>query len=181
MWPIYDGYDIYRANADGSNLRPLTMTAGYDAEATIGSAVVGMGQDESPQRLGVLHAPAAKFLGNGGSVSTGVVVQSQQEVVAAFIASFIATASDEMPDRIERKRRVIAKDRADEEPPDQAAQPSEQVTRRSQNEAGNPVVALEPLEFLKPTQVTDRSRICRYMVSGEDPADVCPPKRVEDR
>jgi TolB protein len=35
VWPIYDGYDIYRANADGSNLRPLTTTSGYDAEATI--------------------------------------------------------------------------------------------------------------------------------------------------
>src|SRR4051812_26251899 len=35
VWPIYDGYDIYRANADGSNLRPLTTTGGYDAEATI--------------------------------------------------------------------------------------------------------------------------------------------------
>src|SRR4051812_4305973 len=35
VWPIYDGYDIYRANADGSNPRPLTTTPGYDAEATI--------------------------------------------------------------------------------------------------------------------------------------------------
>jgi TolB protein len=35
VWPIYDGYDIYRANADGTNLRPLTTTLGYDAEATI--------------------------------------------------------------------------------------------------------------------------------------------------
>jgi Tol biopolymer transport system component len=35
VWPIYDTYDIYRAHADGSNLRPLTTTAGYDAEATI--------------------------------------------------------------------------------------------------------------------------------------------------
>jgi TolB protein len=35
VWPIYDGYDIYRAKADGSNLRPLTTTPGYDAEATI--------------------------------------------------------------------------------------------------------------------------------------------------
>jgi Tol biopolymer transport system component len=35
VWPIYDGYDIYRANADGSNLRALTTTSGYDAEATI--------------------------------------------------------------------------------------------------------------------------------------------------
>jgi TolB protein len=35
VWPIYDGYDIYRANPDGSNLRPLTTTPGYDAEATI--------------------------------------------------------------------------------------------------------------------------------------------------
>jgi Tol biopolymer transport system component len=35
VWPIYDSYDIYIANADGSNIRPLTTTPGYDAEATI--------------------------------------------------------------------------------------------------------------------------------------------------
>ena len=35
VWPIYEGYDIYRASADGSNLRALTTTPGYDAEATI--------------------------------------------------------------------------------------------------------------------------------------------------
>jgi Tol biopolymer transport system component len=35
VWPIYAGYDIYRANADGSGLTPLTRTPGYDAEATI--------------------------------------------------------------------------------------------------------------------------------------------------
>lgn len=35
VWPIYDGYDIYRANPDGSNLRALTTAPGYDAEATI--------------------------------------------------------------------------------------------------------------------------------------------------
>ena len=35
VWPIYDTYDIYRANPDGSGLQPLTTTPGYDAEATI--------------------------------------------------------------------------------------------------------------------------------------------------
>jgi TolB protein len=35
VWPIYPGYDIYRAEADGSKLTPLTRTPGYDAEATI--------------------------------------------------------------------------------------------------------------------------------------------------
>jgi TolB protein len=35
VWPIYDSYDIFRVNADGSNLRRLTSTPGYDAEATI--------------------------------------------------------------------------------------------------------------------------------------------------
>jgi Tol biopolymer transport system component len=35
VWPIYDSYDIFRANADGSNLQRLTQTSGYDAEATI--------------------------------------------------------------------------------------------------------------------------------------------------
>jgi TolB protein len=37
VWPIYASYDIYRANADGSNLRALTTTPGYDAEATVAS------------------------------------------------------------------------------------------------------------------------------------------------
>jgi len=35
VWPIYDSYEIYRANADGSNLRRITTSPGYDAEATV--------------------------------------------------------------------------------------------------------------------------------------------------
>jgi Tol biopolymer transport system component len=35
VWPIYDSYDIFKANADGSNLERLTRTRGYDAEATV--------------------------------------------------------------------------------------------------------------------------------------------------
>ena len=36
VWPIYAGYDIFRARADGSGLQRLTTTPGYDAEATLG-------------------------------------------------------------------------------------------------------------------------------------------------
>lgn len=36
VWPIYPGYDIYRANADGTNLRNITNAPGYDAEPTVG-------------------------------------------------------------------------------------------------------------------------------------------------
>jgi Tol biopolymer transport system component len=35
VWPVYDTYDIFRANADGSGIERLTSTPGYDAEATI--------------------------------------------------------------------------------------------------------------------------------------------------
>ena len=35
VWALYEGYDIYTARADGSDLRPLTRTPGYDAEATV--------------------------------------------------------------------------------------------------------------------------------------------------
>jgi len=35
VWPIYDTYDIFTADADGSRVRQLTDTPGYDAEATI--------------------------------------------------------------------------------------------------------------------------------------------------
>jgi TolB protein len=34
-WAVYPEYDIYTARADGSHLRVLTSSAGYDAEATI--------------------------------------------------------------------------------------------------------------------------------------------------
>ena len=34
VWPIYHTYDVFAANADGSNLRQLTTEEGYDAEAT---------------------------------------------------------------------------------------------------------------------------------------------------
>ena len=35
VWPIYPSYDIYTARPDGSDLKQLTATPGYDAEATI--------------------------------------------------------------------------------------------------------------------------------------------------
>ena len=43
VWPIYPSYDIFTARPDGSDLRRLTDTPGYDAEATIsldGSKIV---------------------------------------------------------------------------------------------------------------------------------------------
>ena len=33
VWPLYAGYDIFRAGAEGQNPVPLTETDGYDAEA----------------------------------------------------------------------------------------------------------------------------------------------------
>ncbi len=35
VWPLYSTFDIFSANIDGSNLKRLTETDGYDAEATI--------------------------------------------------------------------------------------------------------------------------------------------------
>lgn len=35
VWAIYPDYDIYIANADGKNIKKLTDTKGYDAEATV--------------------------------------------------------------------------------------------------------------------------------------------------
>ncbi|HEX8183213.1 MAG TPA: hypothetical protein VF747_00630 [Blastocatellia bacterium] len=35
VWPIYPGYDIFSANPDGSDLKNITGSPGYDAEATI--------------------------------------------------------------------------------------------------------------------------------------------------
>ncbi len=43
VWALYAGYDIFTARPDGSDLRRLTETPGYDAEATIapdGSRIV---------------------------------------------------------------------------------------------------------------------------------------------
>lgn len=35
VWAMFDTYDIFRADPDGSNIVPLTNQKGYDAEATI--------------------------------------------------------------------------------------------------------------------------------------------------
>jgi TolB protein len=35
VWPVYDSYDIFKVNVDGTGLTRLTNTPGYDAEATI--------------------------------------------------------------------------------------------------------------------------------------------------
>jgi len=35
VWPIYDTYTIYRANADGTDITPLSHAPGYNAESTI--------------------------------------------------------------------------------------------------------------------------------------------------
>jgi TolB protein len=35
VWGVFNAYDIYSADADGSHLRVLTASKGYDAEATI--------------------------------------------------------------------------------------------------------------------------------------------------
>ena len=35
VWPIYPGYDIFSAKADGSDLKNITNSPGYDAEATV--------------------------------------------------------------------------------------------------------------------------------------------------
>jgi TolB protein len=34
-WKLYESFDIFSANADGTNLKRLTNTDGYDAEATV--------------------------------------------------------------------------------------------------------------------------------------------------
>ncbi len=34
VWPIYDSFDIYQANVDGSNAQRITSAPGYDAEMT---------------------------------------------------------------------------------------------------------------------------------------------------
>jgi len=35
VWAIYPDYDIYASKPDGTNIKPLTQTKGYDAEATV--------------------------------------------------------------------------------------------------------------------------------------------------
>lgn len=35
IWPVYAGFDIYLADKKGNQLKQLTATAGYDAEATV--------------------------------------------------------------------------------------------------------------------------------------------------
>lgn len=36
VWPVYHSYDIFSAKPDGTDVKRLTATEGYDAEATVG-------------------------------------------------------------------------------------------------------------------------------------------------
>jgi Tol biopolymer transport system component len=38
VWPIYNSYDVYTVRVDGTDLRPLVQSPGYDAEATVSPA-----------------------------------------------------------------------------------------------------------------------------------------------
>ena len=38
VWPVYETYDVFASNLDGSGLRQLTTDEGYDAEATFSPA-----------------------------------------------------------------------------------------------------------------------------------------------
>jgi len=38
VWKLYDSFDIFLADSDGSNMQRLTETPGYDAEATVSPA-----------------------------------------------------------------------------------------------------------------------------------------------
>lgn len=35
VWKLYDSFDVFSANADGSDVKQLTFTKGYDAESTV--------------------------------------------------------------------------------------------------------------------------------------------------
>ncbi len=61
VWPVYDTYDIYRANPDGSNLVPLTTTPGYDAEATIAKRRAGGVHQRARRRHGDLLDERGRF------------------------------------------------------------------------------------------------------------------------
>jgi dipeptidyl aminopeptidase/acylaminoacyl peptidase len=53
VWPLYAGYELFLAEADGSDFRRLTETGGYDAEVSIspdGSSLV-FTSTSSPQRF----------------------------------------------------------------------------------------------------------------------------------
>jgi TolB protein len=39
VWKLYDSFDVFSANADGSDIKQLTFTKGYDAESTVSPIV----------------------------------------------------------------------------------------------------------------------------------------------
>jgi Tol biopolymer transport system component len=58
VWPLYPGYDIFTARADGSDLKRLTDHPGYDAEATVstdGAWIVYTSLDSGDVDLWKMH------------------------------------------------------------------------------------------------------------------------------
>ena len=65
---MYSGYDIFTANPDGSNLKQLTDTPGYDAEATIsldGNKITFTSMRNGDLDIYTMDADGGNVRGNG--------------------------------------------------------------------------------------------------------------------
>ena len=56
-----------------------------DPQAALGRAVVGVGPDELPQRLGVLLVPAAIFFGDGSSIEARMKMERVDQITVGFV------------------------------------------------------------------------------------------------
>jgi len=71
VWPIYNTYELYTANADGSNLKRLTNNDYYDAEATVspdGKKIVYTSNKSGDLELYVMNADGT----NEVQITTGM-------------------------------------------------------------------------------------------------------------
>ncbi len=109
VWPLHD-FDIYIANADGSDLRKLTDSPGYDAEATIspdGSKIVFTSLRDGDLDIYVMDADGSNVkrltheLGYDGGAffspdGTKIVYRAYHPTDSAEIADYRALLEDRL-------------------------------------------------------------------------------------
>ena len=91
VWPMYPGFDIVTAKADGSGIARLTDTPGYDAEATVVAGRQGdrvhLGARRRPRDLHDGHRRQEREAPDARSRATTAARSSRRTASASSIAA----------------------------------------------------------------------------------------------
>lgn len=181
--------DVAQGLAENSKVRtvsgtPLSTTGFQDALRGFLDAPDQAEQGEKLKRVvGNIDLPPEKPHIGRRCVVVVVVVptlpqgdESQKHAVAAGVRRLIAHPSKHVAKRVDDKRTMVQKYRADEKAPNQSLPPHDKEARDCQRDPWNDVKAIQPAQLGILGKILDRVEIRRLILAGQDPTYMRPPK-----